>query len=70
MIRIVYEKGSRRIVGAQLAAHMDISMVIHMFSLAIQERVTIDSMKYLDTFYLPHFNQPYNYITSAAMKVK
>lgn len=70
MIRIVYEKGSRRIVGAQLAAHMDISMVIHMFSLAIQESVTIDSMKYLDTFYLPHFNQPYNYITSAAMKAK
>lgn len=69
-IRIVYEKGSRRIVGAQLASHIDVSGTIHMFSLAIQERVTIDSMKLLDTFYLPHFNQPYNYITSAAMKAE
>lgn len=70
IIRIVYEKGSRRIVGAQLASHIDISMVVHMFSLAIQEQVTIDSMKLLDTFYLPHFNQPYNYITGAALKAK
>lgn len=67
-IRIVYEASSRRIVGAQLASHEDISMLIHMFSLAIEERVTIDKLKLLDIFFLPHFNQPYNYITMAALR--
>lgn len=69
-LRIVYDKSSRRILGAQMASRQDISMGIHMFSLAIQEKVTIDKLKLLDTFFLPHFNQPYNYITMAALSAK
>ena len=70
MIKIVYEKESRRIVGAQIASTQDISMGIHLFSLAIQEKVTIDKFRLLDIFFLPHFNQPYNYITMAALSAK
>lgn len=66
-IRIVYEADSRRILGAQMSSTADISMGIHMFSLAIEEGVTIDKLKLLDIFFLPHFNQPYNYITMAAL---
>lgn len=66
-LRIVFEKGSRRIVGAQLVSEHDVSMMIHMFSLAIQEGVTVDKLKLLDLFFLPHFNQPYNYVTMAAL---
>ncbi len=66
-IRIVYDRTTRRILGAQIASRQDISMAIHMFSLAIQEKVTIDTLKLLDIFFLPHFNQPYNYITMAAL---
>lgn len=69
-IRIVYETESRRVVGAQMASADDISMGIHMFSLAIEEGVTIDKLKLLDIFFLPHFNQPYNYITMAALGAK
>lgn len=66
-IRIVYEKSTRRVVGAQMASFEDISMAIHMFSLAVEEKVTIDKLKLLDIFFLPHFNQPYNYITMCAL---
>lgn len=69
-IRIVYEKGSRRIIGAQMASTYDISMGIHLFSLAIYKQLTIDELKLLDLFFLPHFNQPYNYITMAALGAK
>lgn len=69
-IRIVYEESSRRVVGAQLSSKEDISGVIHMFSLAIEEQVTIDKLKLLDIFFLPHFNQPYNYITMAALSAE
>ena len=61
---------TRRILGAQIASKQDISMGIYMFSLAIQEGVTIDKLKLLDIFFLPHFNQPYNYITMAALSAK
>ena len=69
-IAIIYDLDTRRILGAQLASTQDISMGIHMFSLAIQEQVTIDKLKLLDIFFLPHFNQPYNYITMAALSAK
>ncbi len=67
-IRLVYEAGTNRLLGAQLLSKYDISMAIHMFSLAIQEQVTVDKLQLLDIFFLPHFNQPYNYITMAALQ--
>ena len=70
-IRIVYEKSSRRIVGAQLASRSDIiAGNVNMFSLAIQEELTIDKFGLLDLFFLPHFNAPYNYMTMAALTAK
>lgn len=66
-VSIIYDKTTRRILGAQMASNQDISMGIHMFSLAIQEKLSIDKMKLLDIFFLPHFNQPYNYITMACL---
>jgi NADPH-dependent 2,4-dienoyl-CoA reductase/sulfur reductase-like enzyme len=69
-IRIVYDKASRRILGTQMASRHDISMGIHMFSLAVEEKITIEKLALLDIFFLPHFNQPYNYITMAALSAK
>lgn len=69
-LRIVYDKEARVILGAQMSSDHDISLAIHFFSLAVQEKVTIDKMKLFDAFFLPHFNQPYNYITMAALQAK
>jgi NADPH-dependent 2,4-dienoyl-CoA reductase/sulfur reductase-like enzyme len=69
-IRIIYDKNTRRVLGAQLASYQDISGIIHLFSLAIEEKISIDKLKLLDIFFLPHFNQPYNYITMAALTAK
>lgn len=57
-------------IGAQLISEYDMSAVIHMFSLAIQEKVTIERIALLDIFFMPHFNQPYNYITMAALSAE
>lgn len=69
-LKIVYDKKSRIILGAQIIAEQDISMALHLFSLAIQEQVTIDKLALTDLFFLPHFNKPYNYITMAALSAK
>ncbi|EMP72329.1 NADH oxidase [Streptococcus sobrinus DSM 20742 = ATCC 33478] len=66
-LKVVYDKDNRRVLGAQMASKENISMGIHMFSLAIQEGVTIDRLALMDIFFLPHFNKPYNYITMAAL---
>ena len=70
LIKIVYDKHTRAILGAQLASTYDMSGTIHMFSLAVQKQVTIDELKLLDIFFLPHFNAPYNYITMAALQAE
>lgn len=69
-LRIVYDAKTRIILGAQMASQHDMSMGIHLFSLAIQEKVTIDKLALTDLFFLPHFNQPYNYVTMAAITAK
>ena len=69
-VKIVYDAKTRRILGAQMASKLDISLGLHVFSLAIQEKVTIDKFKLLDIFFLPHFNKPYNYYTMAALSAK
>ncbi|WP_373808328.1 H2O-forming NADH oxidase [Streptococcus ferus] len=69
-LKIVYDKDSREVLGAQMASLGDISMAIHMFSLAIQEHITIDRLALLDLFFLPHFNQPLSYIAKAAISAK
>ncbi len=69
-IKIIYRKDTRAVVGAQLVSTYDMSATLHMFSLAIYKKVTIDELKLLDIFFMPHFNKPYNYITMAALNAK
>lgn len=66
-IRIVYRKSDNVIVGCQLASTYDCSALINMFSLAIQKKVTMAELALCDIFFMPHFNQPYNYVTMAAL---
>ncbi len=67
-LKIVWDQESRRILGAQLMSQEDITLALHMFSLAIQEQYSIDKLALLDLFFLPHFNQPHNFITKAGLQ--
>ncbi|MCL1994640.1 MAG: FAD-dependent oxidoreductase [Defluviitaleaceae bacterium] len=69
-IRVVYDKTTRRILGTQLASYCDVSMGIHVFSLAIAKEMTINELPLLDIFFMPHFNKPFNYITMAGLLAK
>ncbi|CAM2806369.1 NADH oxidase [Streptococcus acidominimus] len=66
-IKIVFDKDTRVVLGCQMVSREDMSMGIHMFSLAIMKQVTIEELALMDLFFLPHFNKPYNYITMAAL---
>jgi pyruvate/2-oxoglutarate dehydrogenase complex dihydrolipoamide dehydrogenase (E3) component len=60
MIKIVFEKESHRLIGAQMATHMSSCDLMHMFSLAIYKQMTIEELRELDMFFLPQLNQLYN----------
>lgn len=66
-IKIIWEKSSRRIVGAEIGSTYDHTETISMFSLAILKQVTIDELPLVDMYFLPHFNKPYNFVTAAAL---
>ncbi|HGL3244069.1 TPA: pyridine nucleotide-disulfide oxidoreductase, partial [Enterococcus faecium] len=42
----------------------DLSGLLSMFSLAIEEQITLDKLKMLDYLFHPSFSQPYNFIFS------
>ena len=67
-IRIVYKKEDKKIVGCQLGSTYDATAIIHFFSLAIQKGLTMAELPLVDLFFMPHFNQPYNYVTMAGLK--
>ncbi|MCL2608546.1 MAG: FAD-dependent oxidoreductase [Treponema sp.] len=69
-LRVVYDSKTRRIIGTQMASYQDVSMGLHMFSLAIAKGLTIDELPLLDIFFMPHFNKPFNYITMAGLTAK
>ncbi len=67
-LKVVWNKATKEIVGAQIASKADITLANHFFSLAIQEKYTIDKLALLDLFFLPHFNKPVNFITLAGLE--
>ncbi|AOG60111.1 NADH oxidase [Spiroplasma helicoides] len=68
-IRILWDKSTRRIMGAQVASQNNHTEVMYMFALAVQKGLTIDELPLVDIFFLPHFNKPYNFITLPALEV-
>ncbi len=66
-IKVVWDKKTLKILGAQIMSKEDITLAIYMFSLAIEVGYTIDKLATLDLFFLPHFNKPENFITKVGL---
>ncbi len=66
-LKVVWDKDTRRIIGAQMMSRENITLALHFFSLAVQEKYSIDKLALTDLFFLPHFNQPHNFITKAGL---
>ncbi|OWR26763.1 NADH oxidase [Saccharibacillus sp. O23] len=71
--KIVFEKDSRRIVGAQLMSKVDLTQSINTLSVCIQNKMTVEELAFVDFFFQPHYNKPWNYLNSlgfAAMEAE
>ncbi|XP_023210730.1 uncharacterized protein LOC111613611 [Centruroides sculpturatus] len=66
--KVVFDRDTREIIGAQIASKADHASVMYMLSLAIEKKVKIDELGLIDTYFLPHLNQPVNFITRASLQ--
>jgi len=67
-ITLVYEKASRRILGAQLLSKHEISQSANTLSLAIQNHNTLDDLAFVDMLFQPNYDRPFNYLNLAAQQ--
>lgn len=65
-MQLVYEVGTNRIVGGQVMSKYDITQSANTLSLAIQNHMTIEDLAYVDFFFQPHFDRPWNYLNILA----
>ncbi|UUD37195.1 NADH oxidase [Mycoplasmopsis californica] len=63
-IKVTYDKDSLRILGAQLGTWGKVrhTEAIYMFSVAIQNKMTLLDLALSDVYFLPHFNKPFNFM--------
>ncbi len=67
LLKVVYETKTRRIVGAQILSKADLTQSINTLSVCIQNKMTIDQLAFVDFFFQPHYNKPWNYLNSAGL---
>lgn len=65
-MKLVYEVGSQRIVGGQVMSKYDCTASANTLSLAIQNKMTIEDLAYVDFFFQPVFDRPWNYLNILA----
>lgn len=66
LMELVYEIGTNRIVGGQVMSKYDITQSANTLSLAIQNKMTVEDLAYVDFFFQPHYNRPWNYLNILA----
>ena len=67
-IKLVYDKNSEVILGAQLISDADFTQYINTISVAIQNKMTVRELAFVDFFFQPHFNKPWNILNSLTLK--
>ncbi|WP_157144888.1 FAD-dependent oxidoreductase, partial [Brachyspira pilosicoli] len=70
LVKIVYEEGTGRLLGAQIASKHNHAEAIHAFSLAIANEMTVQDFALSDFFFLPHYNKPLSWMTMVAYTAK
>lgn len=69
-LKVVYEKESRRILGAQITSVTDLTQSINTMSVVLQNKMTVDELAFVDFFFQPHFNKPWNLLNLAGLNAE
>lgn len=67
MLKIIYDSKTRVILGAQILSKVDLTQSINTLSVVIQNKMTIDELAFVDFFFQPHYNKPWNLLNMAGL---
>lgn len=69
-IKVIAEKGTKRLLGAQAAGAKDVVLRIDIFAVAIQAKMSADELGYADLCYAPPFAGVWDAVNIAANAIK
>ncbi|CAM3111433.1 FAD-dependent oxidoreductase [Paenibacillus lupini] len=67
-LKVVYEANTGRIVGAQVMSKDDLTQAINTMSVCIQNSMTMNELTFVDFFFQPHYNKPWNLLNQAGLQ--
>jgi NADPH-dependent 2,4-dienoyl-CoA reductase/sulfur reductase-like enzyme len=68
LIKLVYDKDSRRVLGGQIISNLDLTQFMNTLSVVIQNKMTVEELAMTDFFFQPHFNKPWSLLNIAALQ--
>ncbi|SDD75972.1 NADPH-dependent 2,4-dienoyl-CoA reductase, sulfur reductase [Paenibacillus sp. UNCCL117] len=70
LLKLVYEAESGRLVGAQVLSKADLTQSVNTLSVCIQNRMTVEELGFVDFFFQPHYNKPWNLLNQAGLQAQ
>ncbi|WP_290772506.1 MULTISPECIES: FAD-dependent oxidoreductase [unclassified Exiguobacterium] len=67
-LKLVFETATHRVVGAQIISKVDLTQAMNTLSVAIQNDITLEELAFVDFFFQPHYNKPWNLLNQAALQ--
>lgn len=67
-LKLVFETETHRVVGAQIISKVDLTQAMNTLSVAIQNDMTLEELAFVDFFFQPHYNKPWNLLNQASLQ--
>ncbi|ASF41355.1 hypothetical protein CEH05_20160 [Halobacillus halophilus] len=67
-LKVTFDPATHRVLGAQVISKADVTQSINTMSVCIQNGMTVEELGYVDFFFQPHFNKPWNFINKAGLQ--
>jgi len=68
MLKIVFDRKTRKLLGGQVLSKVDVTSLMNTLSVCIQKEMTVEELAFVDFFFQPHFNKPWNLLNLVALK--
>lgn len=67
MLKLIFEAEGGRLIGAQVISKADMTQAVNTLSVCIQNRMTVQELAFVDFFFQPHYNKPWNLLNTAGL---
>lgn len=67
MLKILFDPETHVLLGAQIHSEVDMTQTVNALSLALQNKMTVEELAFVDFFFQPHYNKPWNIMNLAGL---